>query len=73
MTIETKYNVDDSIWFIYENKAKEAKISVVQATVRSNKIEIEYYVNVGTKENYKTEIVKENNCYYTREELINNL
>lgn len=66
MTIETKYNIGDEVWFIYENKPCFEQINgiSIRPTVR-----IFYRFQVGL-----TEISKmEKEVFKTKEELLKSL
>ena len=74
MKAETKFNPLDEVWTIIENKAKKCPISDIEVKFDSKKdITIRYYLNKGTKEDYKCTIVEENFLFKTKDELLKSL
>lgn len=73
MKAETKFEITAKVWALVDNKAKLAPISEIEIRVRSNKTSINYFLNVGTEERFDCKIVSEENCFASREELINSL
>jgi hypothetical protein len=71
-TVQFKFNLGESVWVIVDNKAVNARIVIMECQVKKE-IKKEIYINTGTEENWKLALVKEENCYFSKEELINNL
>ena len=71
MTIETKYNIGDEVWFIWENIVQSAKIdSIWRITVNPEKSVI-YQLDI--KWDGAPLLFKENALFPTKEELIKSL
>jgi hypothetical protein len=73
MKIETKYSVNDMIWFYFNGKVIEAPIYKVDIEVYENLTTIRYMINVGTSSAIKFEMVKEEFTFETKQELIKSL
>ena len=73
MEIETKYSVNDMIWFYLNGKAIEAPIYKVDVEAYENLTTVRYMINVGTSGNIKFEMVKEELTFDTKQELIKSL
>ena len=78
MTVNTKFEPNQKVWFIHNSKATERtirKISIdLDQEIRWNKTTHYFNENEGTENpEYKCLIVDENLCFATREELINSL
>jgi H2-forming N5,N10-methylenetetrahydromethanopterin dehydrogenase-like enzyme len=73
MKIETKYAVNDMIWFYFNGKVIEAPIYKVDIEVYENLTTIRYMINVGTSGAIKFEMVKEEFAFETKQELIKSL
>lgn len=70
MTVETKYNIGDEVWFILGNKARQGKILGITFT----KVEytlISYYYNIQVGPSHGFFI--ESDLYPTKEELLKSL
>lgn len=70
MTIETKYNIGDEVWYIIGEKAKQGKVLGITITETSEKITGYYYV-VSNGPSHCSFI--EQSLYPTKEELLNSL
>lgn len=74
MTIETKFEVNDIVWFMHENKTIEARVVLVtaQQSLGANNgkiVEINYKVyGYGT-----LKPMKETEVFATKQELLNSL
>ncbi len=71
MTIETKYNIGDTVWFMKNNKLTQGKITVITVeSVIGNSILISHGLNNGdtTRPPYS-----ENELFPTKQDLINSL
>jgi hypothetical protein len=73
MKIETKYSVNDMIWFYLNGKAIEAPIYKVDVEAYENLTTVRYMINVGTSGSVKFEMVKEELTFDTKQELIKSL
>jgi len=73
MKIETKYSVNDMIWFYLNGKVVEAPIYKVDIGVYESYTTIQYMVNVGIIGNIKFESVKEELSFENKQELIKSL
>lgn len=73
MKIETKYSVNDKVWFYLNGKAVEAPIYRVDVEVYENSTNVRYMVNVGTTAGIKFEIVKEDLVFADKQSLIDSL
>ena len=72
MTIETKYNIDDKVWFIYGNKAQCATIIGIRYTCDvSTYFEDEVVYELDFKRNGNITLYKECGLAPSKEELIN--
>lgn len=72
MVFETKFNLNDRVWTLYKGKADQypiTRIDVVQDRTDS-KVRIQYFLNVGTPENYDSTIVNEDVIFETQDELL---
>lgn len=64
MTVETKFNIGDEVWFIYHSKARQGEI---------DDIGLDYYtVKFGDKKRH-LDVVSANHVFKTKEELIESL
>lgn len=66
MRAETKYNVGDIVWYIYNNKVRSRKITGVGITVNDNIITVTYTLQGDDK-------VEESGLFKSREDVINAL
>lgn len=73
MKIETKYSVNDKVWFYLNGKAVEAPIYRADVEVYENSTNIRYMVNVGTTAGIKFEMVKEDLVFADKQSLIDSL
>ena len=67
MQIETKYNINDEVWFINNNKVKNLSIMAIMTFFEKNTLTIEYGLNsyIGK--------FKESDLFATKEDLIKSL
>ena len=70
--IETKFNVNDQVWVLDEKKARQLPIYSIEIRIEEEII-VGYYLNKGTKNDFKCLIIKENDCFITLDELIDNI
>lgn len=73
MTIETKYNTGDEVWFMHDNKAKKGiiikiDVSIVRDMNSQNVVKRVYYDLYNFSNPYI-----ETNLFPTKEELLNSL
>lgn len=71
MTIETKFNINDTIWFILRDKIRNGKISSINTQINRHKdIEIKYGVVCDT---LTVSVLNEDSIFRTKEELLKSL
>lgn len=70
MTIETKYNIGDCVWFLFENRAVSAEIIGIETYCMSNGETVPVQ-EVYLFDNYPK--ARGVNCYSTKKDLINSL
>ena len=70
MTIETQYNINSTIYFLYNNKVWEGTIKRISIIVENNSIVITYKVQYN---DWKYKSLKENQVYSTKQELLDSL
>lgn len=73
MTIETKYNVDDYVFVLDDNKIMNRRIIVVDIWANKDKVRIDY--KMATYDNHKNckEVYPEDSCFKTKEALLQSL
>ena len=71
MTIETKYNIGDEVWFIWENKVQSAKIDSLWGITGNPEKSVIYQLNM--KWNEAPLLFKEYGLFPTKEELLKSL
>jgi hypothetical protein len=71
MTIETKYNIGDEVWFMNENKAYVSFIEDVRVKRNNKNTKIEYMVESMQKKDFG--LKKESDLFPTKEELLKSL
>ena len=74
MTIETKYNLGDEVWVMYENKAITAEMLEINISVLNTKYRgvcADVFCKVKTP--YFTREIHESHLYSTKEELLKSL
>lgn len=72
MTIKTKYNIGDEVWFMYRNKITSGNVQFVLCTInRDLSITISYDVRTNVLPNPLT--CRESELFPTKEELIKSL
>lgn len=74
MTIETKYNIGDEVWMMYENRAETAQVISMEVTVEElmfgTIIENLYY---RIKNQHFDRKISEPHIYASKEELLKSL
>jgi hypothetical protein len=73
MKIETKYSVNDTVWFYLNGKAVEAPVYKIDVEFYEKSTAVRYMINVGTSGSVKFEMVKEELAFETKQELIQSL
>ena len=70
MKVETKYNANQTVFFMYENKIKSGEIAVINIKVvaNDNSINITYKIF-----NYQNDTFAESKIFSTKEELLDYL
>ena len=58
MKIETKYNIGDKVYFLFENKVQRSNIQLINIRI-GNKIGVEYYIQT----------THEDSLWFTEEEI----
>ncbi len=71
MTIETKYNIGDEVWLIWENKVYVSFIEDVRVKRNNKNTKIEYMVESMQKKDFG--LKKESDLFPTKEELLKSL
>jgi hypothetical protein len=71
MTIETKYNIGDEVWFMNENKVYVSFVEDVRVKRNSKNTKIEYMVESMQKKDFG--LKKEQDLFPTKEELLKSL
>lgn len=70
MIITTKFNPNQKVWMLKDNKAKECIIQSIEVAIYSDSPIIEYWVD---KVNVDGNRIKEKDLFATKEDLIANL
>ena len=68
MTIETKYNIGDEVWFMHENRVHKSKIGAIYITLYDDMRVVKYSFG-----NYILEFKENEELYRTKEELLKSL
>lgn len=71
MTIETKYNIGDEVWFMNENKVYVSFVEDVRVKRNNKNTKIEYMVESMQKKDFG--LKKEQDLFPTKEELLKSL
>lgn len=66
MEVDSKYNINDTVWIVNRNKVIQQKIEGIEITVYKDKTEIEYTFIGGGK-------LPEDRVFKTKQELIDTL
>ena len=68
MTIETKFNIGDEVWFIYKDRCQHSKVESIRVYKHNSisKIEINYHLN-------GIDWLPEERLFSTKEELLKSL
>lgn len=74
MKIETKYDINQKVWFMNDNAVMDLNVSEINITIKSEKPSIRYSIIRPIGNNDTIEIKKgEFEIFATKEELINSL
>lgn len=66
MEVNSKYNINDTVWVVNKNKVIQQKVKGIEITAYKDKTEIEYTFIGDSK-------LPEDRVFKTKEELINSL
>lgn len=72
MQIETKFNVDEEVFIMFQNKVQKSKIYWIDIRVYSEGISIKYDIRT-VPEGYCDGQIPENRIFATKQELLNSL
>lgn len=70
MNIETQYNINNTVYFIHNNKIWEGTVKKITITVENNSLIISYKVKYS---DWKYKSLKESQAYNTKQELLDSL
>ena len=70
MTIETQYNINNTVYFLHNNKVWEGIIKRITITVENNSLTITYKVQYN---DWKYKNLKQSQAYSTKQELLDSL
>lgn len=70
MNIETQYNINNTVYFLHNNKVWEGTVKKITITIENNSLVISYKVQYN---DWKYKSLKENQAYNTKQELLNSL
>lgn len=70
MNIKTQYNINNTVYFIHNNKVWEGIVKRISIIVENNSIVITYKVQYT---DWKYKLVKESQVYNTKQELLDSL
>ena len=74
MKIETKYDINQKVWFMNDNVVMDLNVSEINITIKSEKPSIRYSIIRPIGNNGTIEIKKDEfEIFATKEELINSL
>lgn len=73
MNLKTKFNVGDSVWFIYNNKVENKEIYSIDINVNSKNTVINYDISLFPEKPHATTKKPENTVYKTKQELLDSL
>lgn len=73
MKIETKYEINQKVWFIYESKAFEKPIHSIKIEIESNNIILKYWFNTNNEGSYNFISLYETQVFESKQVLIDNL
>lgn len=70
MNIETQYNINNTVYFIHNNKIWEGTVKKITITVENNSLVISYKVQYS---DWRYKSLKESQVYNTKQELLDSL
>lgn len=70
MNIETQYNINNTVYFMHNNKVWEGTVKKITITVENNSLIIVYKVQYN---DWKYKSLKESQAYNTKQELLDSL
>lgn len=71
MTIETKYNIGDEVWFYHHNNIMSSRVRSINLLVRKDGISISYLMGDMWTDQYI--VLYEESLFPTKEELLRSL
>jgi len=72
MTIETKYNINDAVWFFYNNKAECKPIWNIDVSISKSSASVTYvFFEERGSDNHKH--IMEKHCFPNKEALLQSL
>lgn len=69
MTVETKFNIGDEVWYLHNNKVCNRKVSAINIRITECMVSIIYYIS-APKESITLE---EKSIFSSKEELLKSL
>lgn len=72
MVITTQYDVGNALFFMWSNKIEVGNVNAIQIHMGKS-TEIYYHLSFADSNEKKTAVIKEGNCFLTKEQLINTL
>lgn len=70
MNIETQYNINNTVYFLHNNKVWEGTVKKISITVENNSLAITYKVQYN---DWKYKNLKQSQAYNTKQELLDSL
>lgn len=70
MNIETQYNINNTVYFLHNNKVWEGIVKKITITVENNSLTITYKIQYS---DWKFKSLKESQTYNTKQELLDSL
>jgi hypothetical protein len=70
MNIETRYNINNTVYFLHNNKVWEGTVKKISITVENNSLVIVYKVQYN---DWKYKSLKQSQAYNTKQELLDSL
>lgn len=70
MNIETQYNINNTVYFIHNNKIWEGTVKKITITIEHNSLVINYKVQYS---DWRYKSLKESQAYNTKQELLDSL
>lgn len=73
MTIETKFNIDQEVWFIMKNKPQVAKVKAIGYYLENLPSEIKYWIDKNPCGSQYTTCFYESDLFPSKESLLKSL